>query len=110
MNMTEETLLLEKVKPYFIKILDKHFRLEFKAINDKTYTVFIDKDYIEKDDIFKLNDYFDVIKVDVYREGLGEVVDDSKFDTEPHLKYCGVYSYLTIVPNHLDPAKFNILN
>lgn len=106
--MKEETLLLEKVKPNKIIELENHYRLQFNTINNKSYTVFVGKRYIEKE-ILNLNNYFDVVKTDIYRESIDEVVDDSEFDINPYLKYCGIYSYLTIVPNHTDPAKFNLL-
>lgn len=102
----EETLLLEKVKASKIVELNKHYRLEFTSLNNFIYTLFITKSDVKEKNL-DLEDYFDLIKIDKYRNPSGTIYNDSIFDTEKAFKYSGVYSYLTIIPNHMDPAVFN---
>jgi hypothetical protein len=105
--MREHTLILEKVTPSKTELVDnKFYRLEFTGLNNQIYTAFVDKKDVDNE-VILLNDTFDVIKVDIFRDNLNESVNDNIFETQPHLKYEGVYSYITIDINHTDPAVFN---
>jgi hypothetical protein len=107
--MVEKTLLLEKVKANKIELIDTNvYKLTFNIFNNKAYIVFITKESVDKN-LINLDDSFDVVKVDRYRDNEEYSNELSIFNTGNHLQYSSVHSYLTIEPNHTDPARFHLL-